>query len=257
MRSRLVWSAVLVTLSGFLLAPLFLVVLFSFNANELISFPMGGFSLRWYEQIFANPEFYAALKNSLTIAVPTALVSTLTGALTAYTLARWKKERTLPLLSVLSLPIMMPPLLIAIALVVLYVRWLTLPLGPWAVIGGHVLVTQPFVAGVVAARMASFDFTGLDAARDLGASPSQTFYKVTLPQIRSAIIGAALIAFALSLDEFIIAVFTIGSGNTLSTFVWGKMKTTLDPSINAIATLLLLMTIGTTLFALRLTRYRG
>jgi spermidine/putrescine transport system permease protein len=152
---------------------------------------------------------------------------------------------------------MMPPLVIAIALVVLYVRWLALPLGLMTVIGGHVLITQPFVAAVVAARMSTFDFTGLEAARDLGASRTQTFLKVTLPQVRSAIIGAALIAFALSLDEFIITVFTIGGGNTLSTFVWGKIKTTLDPSINAIATILLVMTISATFVALRLTRYRG
>jgi len=80
---------------------------------------------------------------------------------------------------------------------------------------------------------------------------------VTLPQIRTAIIGAALISAAISLDDFIIASFTIGGGNTLSTFVWGKLRTTLDPSINAIATILLLSTIGMSVLALRLARYRG
>jgi spermidine/putrescine transport system permease protein len=241
----------------FLLAPLVLVVLFSFNANSLISFPMGGLSLDWYRMLVANPEFHAALRNSLLIAAPAAVVSTITGTMAAYALAQWGKRLALPFLSLLSLPIMMPPLVIAIALVVLYVRWLALPLGLMTVIGGHVLITQPFVAAVVAARMSTFDFTGLEAARDLGASRTQTFLKVTLPQVRSAIIGAALIAFALSLDEFIITVFTIGGGNTLSTFVWGKIKTTLDPSINAIATILLVMTISATFVALRLTRYRG
>lgn len=253
----MLWPATMGLLVVFLLAPLILVVLFSFNANSLISFPMGGLSLEWYRMLLANPEFQAALRNSLAIAFPTALISTLTGTLAAYALAQWGKRLALPLLSLLSLPAMMPPLVIAIALVVLYVRWLALPLGLMTVIGGHVLVTQPFVAAVVAARMATFDFTGLDAARDLGATRIETFWKVTLPQVRSAVIGAALIAFALSLDEFIIAAFTIGGGNTLSTFVWGKIKTTLDPSINAIATILLAMTIGATFLALRLTRYRG
>jgi spermidine/putrescine transport system permease protein len=105
--------------------------------------------------------------------------------------------------------------------------------------------------------MASFDHTCLEAARDLGATPVQAFLKVTLPQIGAALVGAALIAFAISLDEFIITVFTIGSGNTLSTFVWGKMRTALDPSINAIATVILLVTIGSAALALRVTRYRG
>jgi spermidine/putrescine transport system permease protein len=255
--SRYVWPIVMGLLSVFLLGPLVLVVIFSFSSNELISFPMGAITLKWYWDIAANPDFRAALLNSLAIALPVALISTVTGTLAAYCFAEWRRPFGLPALAVLGLPTLLPPLVIAISLVVLYVRWLGVPLGKPAVISGHVLVTQPLVATVVAARMASFDFTVLDAARDLGATRSQTFFRVTLPQIRAAIIGAALIAFALSLDEFIIAVFTIGGGNTISTFVWGKIKTTLDPSINAIATLLLAMTISLTLIALRLTRYRG
>lgn len=252
-----VWPLVMALLSFFLLSPLILVVVFSFNSNELISFPMGAISLKWYRELFADPAFNTAFLNSMSIAIPVALISTMTGTLAAYTLAAWRARFGLPLLSLLGLPVLLPPLIIAISLVVLYVRWLDLPLGRPAVISGHVLITQPLVAAIVAARIASFDFTVLDAARDLGASRLQTFVKVTLPQIRTAIIGAALVAFALSLDEFIITVFTIGGGNTLSTFVWGKIKTTLDPSINAIATVILAMTISLTLIALRLTRYRG
>ncbi len=257
MTRRFVWPLVMALLSAFLLGPLLLVAVFSFNSNELISFPMGGLSLRWYHQLIGDEAFQAAFLNSLTIALPTAFISTVTGTLAAYTFSEWRTRLGLPLLSALGLPVLLPPLVIAIALVVLFVRWLDLPLGRPAVICGHILITQPFVAAVVAARMASFDFTVLDAARDLGASRFQTFVKVTMPQIRAAIIGAGLIAFALSLDEFIIAVFTIGGGNTLSTFVWGKIKTTLDPSINAIATIVLAMTVSLTLVALRLTRYRG
>jgi len=255
--SKLLWPLVMALLSVFLLGPLVLVAIFSLNANELISFPMGGLSLKWYRALIADTAFQAAFLNSLYIALPTAVISTITGTLAAYTFAEWRTRFGLPLLSALGLPVLLPPLVIAISLVVLFVRWLEVPLGRPAVISGHVLVTQPFVAAVIAARMASFDFTVLEAARDLGASRLQTFVKITLPQIRAAIIGAALIAFALSLDEFIIAVFTIGGGNTLSTFVWGKIKTTLDPSINAIATIVLAMTIGLTLVALRLMRYRG
>lgn len=107
------------------------------------------------------------------------------------------------------------------------------------------------------ARLARFDSATVDAARDLGASRRSAFRLVTLPQIASALIGAALVSAAISLDDFIIASFTIGGGNTISTFVWGKMRTTLDPSINAIATILLVLTVGLSALALRVSKYKG
>jgi spermidine/putrescine transport system permease protein len=255
--SSLVWALVLGLFVLFLLGPLVLVVLFSFNSSALVSLPLAGLTLDWYRRLADTPEFWSALQNSLLIAVPVALLSTVTGTLAAMALTQWRSRLAMPLLSGLSMPVMISPLVVAIGLVVLLVRWLQMPLGLPAVIGGHVLLAQPFVALIIAARMATFDYTCVEAARDLGASPWQIFRKVTLPQISAAIVGAALIAFALSLDEFIVTVFTIGSGNTLSTFVWGKMRTALDPSINAIATVILVITIGCAALALRMTRYRG
>lgn len=255
--SVFVWPAVLALFVFFMLGPLVLVVLFSFNAAALSSFPMRGFTLAWYEALAAQPEFWNALSNSLKIAMPVAILSMVTGTMSALAVSRWRSPLAFPLLTALSVPIMVPPLLVAIGLVVLYVRWLAIPLGLPAVIAGHILLTQPFVALVMVARMGTFDFTCLEAARDLGATPLQAFSKVTLPQVRAAVIGAGLIAFAISLDEFVVTVFTIGSGNTLSTFVWGKMRTALDPSINAIATIILIITIGSAAVALRVTRYRG
>jgi spermidine/putrescine transport system permease protein len=125
------------------------------------------------------------------------------------------------------------------------------------VILAHLLFTQPFVILVVYARMATFDYSVIDSARDLGATPLQAFFTITLPIIRPVVIGAALIAAALSLDDFIITFFNIGSGNTLPTFIWGMIRTALKPTVNAIGTLLLLLTVGSTLIALWLTRYRG
>jgi spermidine/putrescine transport system permease protein len=255
--SSLVWALVLGLFVLFLLGPLVLVVLFSFNSSALVSLPLAGLTLDWYRRLADTPEFWSALQNSLLIAVPVALLSTVTGTLAAMALTQWRSRLAMPLLSGLSMPVMISPLVVAIGLVVLLVRWLQMPLGLPAVIGGHVLLAQPFVALIIAARMATFDYTCVEAARDLGASPWQIFRKVMLPQISAAIVGAALIAFALSLDEFIVTVFTIGSGNTLSTFVWGKMRTALDPSINAIATVILVITIGCAALALRMTRYRG
>ena len=253
----ILWFIVIAILVLFMLGPLAIVVVFSFNSGALVSLPLTGFSLDWYRALFSSAEFWAAFQNSLAVAVPTALLATVTGTMTALALTRKSAAASVPLLTALSVPIMIPPLVVAIGLVVLYVRWLSVPLGLGAVIGGHLLLTQPLVALVVSARMSSFDRVALEAARDLGATPWQAFRHVTLPQIRAALVGAGLLAFAISLDEFIITIFTIGSGNTLSTFVWGKMRTSLDPSINAIATLLLVITIGSTAIALRMTRYRG
>ena len=97
----------------------------------------------------------------------------------------------------------------------------------------------------------------MDSARDLGASPLRAFMTVTLPIIRPTIIGAALIALSISLDDFVITFFTIGAGNTLPTLVWGMVRTSLDPTINAIATLLILLSVGSTFLALRVSSYRG
>jgi spermidine/putrescine transport system permease protein len=141
--------------------------------------------------------------------------------------------------------------------VVLTVRMLGLPLGVPVVILSHVLITQPFVILIVLARLRQFDWAGVEAARDMGATHWQCFSLVILPQIATALVGAGLIAAAVSLDDFIVASFTIGGGNTVATFVWGKMRTTLDPSINAVATLLILSTVGLSALALRLARYRG
>jgi spermidine/putrescine transport system permease protein len=125
------------------------------------------------------------------------------------------------------------------------------------VILGHLVITQPFVILIVHARMVGFDHSLIDCARDLGASPLMAFLTITLPIVRTTIIGAALIAMAVSLDDFIIASFTIGAGNTIPTLVWSMLRTSLDPSINASATILIALTIGATLVALRLSRYRG
>jgi spermidine/putrescine transport system permease protein len=251
------WLAVLIGILAFMLLPLVLVVLFSFSANPVINFPITGLTLDWYGKLASNQEFWKALSNSLVIAASVAAISAITGTMAALGLLKLPPRLAAGVLTALSVPVMLPPLVIAIALVALYVRLFGVPLSLATVIGGHLLITQPFVALIVMARMATFDKSCLDAARDLGATPWQTFVKVTLPQIRTAIIGAALIAAAISLDDFIIALFTIGGGNTLSTFVWGKLRTTLDPSINAIATVLIVLTTVTTILALKASRYRG
>ncbi len=251
------WHLAVALIIAFMLGPLFLVILFSFSSNPLISFPITSLTLDWYAKLGGNNEFWLALRNSLIVAAAVGALAAITGTLAALSLVKLRPQLSAPLLTALALPVMLPPLVIAIALVALYVRVLGVPLGLPAVIGGHLLITQPFVILIVMARLATFDNSITEAAYDLGATPWQTFRMVVLPQISTAVVGAALIAMAISLDDFIIALFTIGSGNTLSTFVWGKIRTTLDPSINAIATILIITSSGATLAALWASRYRG
>jgi spermidine/putrescine transport system permease protein len=130
-------------------------------------------------------------------------------------------------------------------------------LGLPMVILGHLVFTQPFVILIVYARISKFDQAIVNSARDLGASPLKAYFTVTLPNMRPTIIGAALVAMGISLDDFIITFFTIGGGNTLPTFIWGMLRKGVDPSINVVALILMTLTIGVALIALRVTRYRG
>ena len=162
----------------------------------------------------------------------------------------------LPTMMIMAAPVMVPPLVVGLALMVFYVT-VGLKLSVFTVILSHLVFTQPFVILIVHARMIGFDYAAVESARDLGASPLRAFFTVTLPIVRPTVIGAAFIAMALSLDDFIITFFTISGGNTLPTFIWGMIRTQTDPTINAIATLLVALTVGSSLVAMWVTKYRG
>ena len=255
-RGDLLWRAFLALVMFFMVTPLFLVILFSFGESTLAAFPIGGFTFKWYEMLFERGEFWKAFRNSLKIAVSVGIISTIIGTLSALTLSQMRTRTATPIIAALSFPIMLPSLVVGVALVSFYTT-LGLPLSIKTVIISHLVITQPFVILVIYARMVNFDYTIVESARDLGASPLYAFFTVTLPVVRSTVIGAAFIVIAISLDEFIISFFTIGGGNTLPTFVWGMLRTSVDPQINAIATILISLTVGSMAIALKLSQYRG
>ena len=240
----LAWRVAAVVFVIFLISPLALVVIFSFTDRTLTNFPMEGVSLRWWQDMFEQRQFGDAMTNSLTIGLSVGVVSAAVGTLAAIGLGQLSPRRSAMVMAALCLPLMLPPLVLAVSLLTFYVQ---IGLRPS-------LLT---VILVVHARLASFDYRVVESARDLGASPIKAFFTVTLPIIRPTIIGAALVAIALSFDDFIITFFTIGSGNTLPTLVWGMIRTGLTPMVNAIGTLIILITIGSILVALALTKYRG
>ena len=240
----------------FLLTPLVLVVLFAFTDRGISNFPINHVSLQWWDAMLDHRQFRPALNNSLIISGSVGLISAVIGTMAAIGLARLPPRRATIGIALVSLPLMLPPLVLAVSLLSAYVA-VGMKLGLTTVILGHLLFTQPFVILVVYARMVGFDYAVVESARDLGASPLKAFFTVTLPIIRPTVIGAALIAAALSLDDFVITFFNIGGGNTLPTFVWGFIRTALRPTVNAIGTTMLVLTVGSTLIAIWLTRYRG
>lgn len=228
----------------YLYAPVAVIVLFSFTTSPRLSMPIEGLTLAWYHNALANPLITAALTNSLILAFASALAAGLLGATFAFGVMKLLQLRLRKaLLGASLLPAVVPLLVIGIALAVAF-HALGLSQGLRNTAIGHVLVCLPFVVLTMNARLETFDFTTLEAARDLGASPFQTFRDITFPQIRSSLIGAALLAAALSLDEFVVTWFNIGNEQSVPVLVWGLMRRGVDPSINALATLLLMLLVG-------------
>jgi len=225
----------------YLYAPVAVIILFSFTTSPRLTIPIEGFTLGWYQAALANPQMATAIGNSLLLALVSAVGAGILGTAFAYGLVRLKNPRLRSALVAAGLlPAVVPLLVIGIALAVFF-RAIGSPQGLLNAAIGHVLVSLPFVVLTMNARLETFDFSILEAARDLGASPARTFLDITFPLIRPSIIGAVLLAAALSLDEFVVTWFNIGNEQTLPVLVWGLMRRGIDPSINAIAALLFLL----------------
>jgi ABC-type spermidine/putrescine transport system permease subunit II len=228
---------------AFLYAPMVIITLFSFHSSPALTFPFEGFSLRWYARIFSDNGFLTALANSIIVGVATTVITTLLGSLAALGLARLS-GRTKTAMGFLSFaPVGLPGLFLGIALVILFSQ-IRLQRSLVTVTIAHVLFTLPFFIEAVRSRVEYFDLSLEEAARDLGAGPVRTFWLVTLPIIAPTIIGAAILTFALSFDEFIITVFVSGNDSTLPLLIWSMMRRAVSPDINAVSVLSLAMSLG-------------
>jgi spermidine/putrescine transport system permease protein len=248
-------GAFLILVLLFLFLPMVLIVLFSFNASPTLSFPVTGLTTGWYREALSDPEFIQALKNTLVLAFVTAIVATTLGTTAAFGVRRFRPRAQETIAYAALLPSIIPALVIAIALAVtLNAIGATLSLKTAGI--GHVLIAFPFVFLTLRARLDSFDFGVVEAAHDLGASRARAFWDITLPLVRPAILGAALISVSLSLDEFVITSFTIGADQTLPVLIWAKMRRGVDPGVNALATLVLAGTLTAGMLSYRLSRIR-
>ena len=233
---------------AFLYIPLVIVVVYSFN-NSRLNAEWVGFTLDWYDKLFHNEEMLAAAGNSLGIALIASLVSTVLGTMAGVAMYRYKL-RLLPIL-VLT-PIAIPEILMGVSLLIFFVL-LNFTLGLVSVALAHIAFCIGFVAIVVRARLAGMDESLTEAARDCGATPWNAFRYVTLPLIMPGVIAGAQMAFTLSIDDFVITFFTAGAGTvTLPLQIYSMIKIAVTPEVNAVSTLLMLLTLALIIVASRL-----
>ena len=235
----LVASAIAVYL--FLYVPLAVVVVFSFNDSKL-SAEWVGFTTSWYAKLVRNDEMLKAATNSLVIAVVASAAATVLGTMAGIAMHRYK-SRLLPFM-VLT-PIAMPEILLGVSLLIFFITTFgEESLSLLTVIVAHTTFCIGFVAIIVRARLAGMDESIFEAARDLGATPWQTFRLVTLPLITPGVIAGALMAFTLSIDDCVITFFTAGAGvPTLPLTIYTMVKVAVTPEVNALSTLLMLLTL--------------
>ena len=240
----------------FLYLPLVSLMAFSFNDSKR-TIVWRGFTLGWYQKLFADDELLLAFGNSLTIAAFSTLISLVLGTLTALLLWRFRFPAKAAFEGALALPIVVPEICLGVAFLVFFttvVPWpteLPWPLNLGAITIAHVSFSFSFVALVVRARLASFNRDFEEAARDLGASEWQIFRDILVPHMRPGLIAGALLAFTLSLDDFVITFFTSGPDTT--TFpvkVYAMVRFSVTPEVNAASTLLIVLTAGLTALAL-------
>lgn len=223
----------------FLYVPVIVLVLFSFNDNDLMVLPLSGFTWRWYESALANERMMQALLNSLYVAAVATAIALVVGTMAAFALDRVAFPGKTLFRRIVLMPISLPGIITGISILNMS-SLLGVSLSLETVILGHTAMLLAIVVTQVFARLQRFDRRLEDAASDLGASPWQTLWRVTLPNISSALIGSALLSFIVSFDEIPITFFLTGLDNTLPMYIYSIMRQGPSPEINAISTLILL-----------------
>ncbi|WP_369026731.1 ABC transporter permease [Qipengyuania sp. RANM35] len=241
----------------FLYAPLLVLMIFSFNDSKR-NVVWRGFTTKYYEKALTNDTLVEALLNSLTIAFLATLASLVIGAMAAIMLWRFRFPWKGAVDGTISLPIIVPEICLGVAMLIFFawIEWpnnLIWPLNLGAITIAHITFCFPFVTMVVRSRLASFNKEEEEAAKDLGASDWQAFKDVLLPHMRPSLVAGALLAFTLSLDDFVITFFTSGPDTiTFPVKVYSMVRFSVTPEVNAASTILIVLTVVLTAVALRL-----
>lgn len=249
--------AVTAAVLAFFYLPIVVLVANSFNPARFSS-RWQGFSLVWYRRLFESPEVWQALKNTLIVAVTVTGVSVVLGTLAAFALHRYAASRLQRVhYTLIYAPLVVPEILMGISLLMFFVA-AGVPLGLGTIILAHVTFCVSFVAMTVLGRLQDFDFSVVEAARDLGAGWGRIVRRVLVPMLMPGIAAGALLAFTLSVDDFVITFFVAGPGSTtLPLRIYSMIKFGAPPMINALSTLLLAVTVTAVLASRRLSRAKS
>jgi putrescine transport system permease protein len=223
---------------AFLYLPIVVLVIYSFNASRLVAV-WGGWSTRWYAELIGDAPILDAAFISIRLALVSASAATILGTLAALALARFGRFRgRLPFAAMIYAPLVMPEVVTGLSLLLLFVA-IAADRGFWTVAIAHTTMAMCFVTVIVQSRLVDFDLSLEEAAMDLGATPLRTFFAVTLPLILPAIAAAWMLAFALSLDDLVIASFTTGPGaTTLPIRIYSEVRLGVKPEMNAVCSIM-------------------
>lgn len=234
---------------AFLYFPIVSLIAFSFNDSRR-NITWKGFTFKYYVEAYNNDYLHQAFLNSMIVASTSTFVSTILGAMLGLALYRYRFPGKGPFEGWAHLPIVIPEICLGVAMLA-YFALVGIPLGLFTITVSHIAFSIPFVAVVIRARMSGFDRALEEASRDLGASPWQTFWNVTFPYMRPGVVAGALLAFTLSLDDFVITFFTSGPGSTtLPIKIYSMVRFSVTPEVNAASTVLIALTLGLTLAAM-------
>ncbi len=221
----------------FLYAPIAVMIIFSFNDSKSRSV-WAGFTLQWYKDLLSNDLILSSLYVTLAVAFLSAIIATLIGTLAALGIYNMKRRPRRIMLEVNNIPVMNPEIITGVSLMLLFI-FLRIEMGFFTLLLAHITFNIPYVILSVLPRLRQFDPALLWAAQDLGATPKQAFFKVMMPDIMPGIISGAIMAFTLSIDDFVISYFTSGSSvQTLAVTIFGMTRRQVSPEINALSTLL-------------------
>lgn len=222
--------------------PMVLVVVYSFNYSK-ISTVWGGFSFKWYVELFKNKEMAEALKNSIIIALSSSLISAAVGTAAAVGIHKSRALIDKGVSRLATIPLMMPEIIMGMVFLALFSA-LGLKMGLLTIILVHCSFCIPYVIMTVNSSLEQFDYSTLDAAHDLGAGGMRAFFEITVPQLMPGIISGMLLSFAMSMDDVVISFFVTGPGtNTLPIKIFSQLRKGVTPEINALCTLMLAVTI--------------
>ncbi|MEI4263818.1 ABC transporter permease [Roseovarius sp. D0-M9] len=222
-----------------LYVPVLFLPLFSFNDSIYVKFPLTGFTLEWYGDLFQREPVWNALMNSVKIGVCVSILSTLLGVFAAKAITRYRLPGRGPVVGFIMLPLVVPLIIFGVALLVLFSN-LGVPLSLYTVGVGHLIICLPFSVATLIPRFEGFDRSIEEASADLGENALWTFWRVTLPMVFPGVIASLMLTFTVSFDEFILAFFLSGTEPTLPMYIWGQLRFPQEfPSILALASIII------------------